>query len=149
MQQKKPESLSALDQYRAAFERLKINAPERLPKGTPVTQNNVAKEANKDPSALKKSRFPLFIDEIQRHVFSQVGTKPISARQKTLSIRNKNRSLKERLNDVTKQRDNLASLLTEADMAILELQGKLAELQKTASKSNVVVLPLKSTHDPS
>jgi hypothetical protein len=138
MPQKTSDNLSALEQYRAAFERLKIDAPQRLPKGTPVTQNNVAKEANKDPSALKKSRYPLFVDEIQRYVFSQVSTKPVSVRKKTLFTRNKNRTLKERLNDVSKQRDNLASLLTEADMAILDLQAKLAELQRTTPKSNVV-----------
>jgi len=50
--------MSAGDLYRAAFERLKNNKPERLPKGTPVSQNNVAKEAGSDPSALKKRAFP-------------------------------------------------------------------------------------------
>ncbi|WP_318351643.1 hypothetical protein [Klebsiella pneumoniae] len=57
--------MSAGEQYRAAFERLKSNKPERLPKGTPVSQNNVAKEAGSDPSALKKARFPLLIAEIK------------------------------------------------------------------------------------
>lgn len=33
---------SAADQYREAFERLKLNKPQLLTKGTPVTQNNVA-----------------------------------------------------------------------------------------------------------
>ena len=37
--------MSAGNLYRAAFECLKINKPERLPKGSPVSQNNVAKEA--------------------------------------------------------------------------------------------------------
>lgn len=145
MPSKKTEPLSALDQYRAAFERLKTNTPKRLPKGTPITQNNVAKEADKDPSALKKSRFPLFIDEIQQYVSSQVGRKIVSARQKTLSNRQKNRSLQERLDDVTKQRDNLASLLTEADMTILELHTQIADLTRTASTSNVVALPSRPT----
>lgn len=62
--------ISAAEQYRAAFERLKNNKPERLPKGTLVSQNNVAKEAGSDPSALKKTRFPLLIAEIQMYVES-------------------------------------------------------------------------------
>lgn len=143
MPQNKAKQLSALDQYRASFERLKMNNPQRLPKGTTVSQNNVAKEAGTDPSALKKSRFPLLIDEIQRYVSAQSDRKPVSARQKILSTRKANRSLQERLNEVAKQRDNLASLLTEADMAILELRSQLAELQRTAS--NVVELPVKSS----
>ncbi|RBA24356.1 hypothetical protein [Herminiimonas fonticola] len=141
MPQNKTEPLSALDKYRAAFMRLKMNTPQRLPKGTIVSQNNVAKEAGTDPSALKKSRFPLFIDEIQRYVSVQSDKKPVSARQKTLSTRKKNRSLQERLSEVAKQRDNLASLLTEADMAILELRSQLVEFQRTAS--NVVELSVK------
>ena len=48
-----PARRSAADQYRDAFERLKLNRPQLLPKGTPVTQNNVAKEAGSDPSALR------------------------------------------------------------------------------------------------
>ena len=73
MSSKKNESaltkrMSAVEQYNAAFERLKHNRPERLPKGALVSQNNVAKEAGSDPSALKKSRFPLLIAEIQKYV---------------------------------------------------------------------------------
>ena len=51
--------------YRDAFLRLKQGKPLRLKKGAPVTQNNVAKEAGRDPSALKKSRFPELIREIK------------------------------------------------------------------------------------
>jgi hypothetical protein len=37
--------------FRQSFERLKTDEPIRLPKGTPVSQNNVAKEADVDPRA--------------------------------------------------------------------------------------------------
>ena len=39
-------------QFYEAFIRLKNNKPNILPKGTKVSQNNVAKEAGVDPSAL-------------------------------------------------------------------------------------------------
>jgi hypothetical protein len=51
--------------FREAFERLKIGAQEVLPAGSMVSQNNVAREAGCDPSALRKSRFPSRIAEIQ------------------------------------------------------------------------------------
>ncbi|MQT61082.1 hypothetical protein GHO41_27495 [Pseudomonas sp. FSL R10-0399] len=51
--------------FREAFERLKKDQPIRVPQGTPLSQNLVAKEAGNDPSALKKSRFPDLVAEIQ------------------------------------------------------------------------------------
>lgn len=134
---------SATEQYRDAFERLKSNMPVRLPKGTPVTQNNVAREAGTDPSALKKSRFPTLIAEIQQFVSSQEGIRPASARQTRIARQNKNRSLKERLAEVSLQRDTLASKLCEADMTILELRVQLDELLRKEPKATVVDLEKK------
>ena len=44
--------------FSAAFERLKYGNTLILPPGSPVSQNNVAREAGRDPSALRKSRYP-------------------------------------------------------------------------------------------
>lgn len=49
----KPENAEA--NFREAVERLKVDAGKLLPMGTPVSQNNVAKEAGCDPTALKKA----------------------------------------------------------------------------------------------
>ena len=142
----KPESadpakrMSAGEQYRAAFERLKSNKPERLPKGTPVSQNNVAKEAGSDPSALKKARFPLLIAEIQKYVEGHAEQRPPSVRQVSLLARRKNRGLRERIEEITQQRDHLASLLGEADATILELYDRLAGLARQLPASNVLPL---------
>ena len=135
--------VSAIDLYREAFERLKNNEPERLPKGTPVSQNNVAKEAGNDPSALKKTRFPLLIAEIQEYVNSQAEKSPPSVRQFSLLARKKNRTLRERVEAVTQQRDNLASLLSEADATILELHDRIAELEQQLPASNVLSIDLR------
>lgn len=131
---------SAGEQYRAAFERLKANKPELLPVGTPVSQNNVAKEAGSDPSALKKSRFPLLIIDIQKYVETHVEDRPASVRQVRLAARKKNRSVQERLTTIMQQRDHLASLLIEADTTILELMDRVAELERNLPASNVVSL---------
>ena len=132
--------VSAGDLYRAAFERLKTNEPQRLPKGTQVIQKNVAKEAGSDPSALKKARFPTLVAEIQKFVEEQLGGRPESAHQVRVLARKKNRSLRERMESVIQQRDHLASLLTEADATILELLDRVAELERTLPRRSVVPL---------
>lgn len=131
---------SAVDLYRAAFERLKFNWPERLPKGTPVSQNNVAKEAGSDPSALRKSRFPLLVAEIQTYVEEHAEELPPSRNQVNLLARQKSRALRQRIEQVAQQRDHLASLLSEADAKILELYDRIAELEKQLPASNLLSL---------
>jgi len=132
--------ISAAEQYRAAFERLKNNKPERLPKGTLVSQNNVAKEAGSDPSALKKTRFPLLIAEIQMYVESYSKGQQPSGRQLNLLARKKNRGLRERIGEIKQQRDHLASLLSEADATIIELYDRIAELERQLPATNVLLI---------
>lgn len=118
--------------FAAAFERLKFNAPKFLPKGSPVTQNNVAREAGLDPSALKKSRFPSLIAQIQDWV--KESARPAQAGQ---SQRSSSRDLRERFLSMKAQRDNALSLLASADALILELLHENARLQAGRSPSNI------------
>lgn len=120
---------SAETAYRAAFERLKQDKPERLPKGTVVSQNNVAKEAGCDPSALKKSRFPSLIADIQRYVTEHSGDRSLSPRQTLQAQRKRNRNLRDRIEEISQQRDEVTSLLNEANAKILELTDRVAELE--------------------
>ena len=135
-----PARRSAADQYRDAFERLKLNRPQLLPKGTPVTQNNVAKEAGSDPSALKKSRFPSLIAEIKTYVEQHAEERPPSLNQVNLLARQKSRALRDRIEQVVRQRDQLASLLSEADAKIVELYDRIAELERQLPASNIISL---------
>lgn len=68
MSSNQTELLSAEQRFRLAFERLKANTPKLVEFGTLVTQNNVAREAGCDPSALRKARFPALIREIQAYI---------------------------------------------------------------------------------
>lgn len=131
---------SAADQYRDAFERLKLNRPQLLPKGAPVTQNNVAKEAGNDPSALKRSRFPSLIAEIKTYVEQHAEERPPSLNKVNLLARQKNRALRDRMEQVARQRDQLASLLSEADAKIIELYDRIAELERQLPASNLISL---------
>lgn len=119
----------AEQEFRAAFTRLKNNSPLILPKGTLVTQNNVAKEADRDPSALRKSRYPALIREIQQWIMDNYPKKAMSSSEKDGARRRRNRTLKEKF-DAYKVQHNLAlSKLVEADMKILELTIEIAELR--------------------
>jgi hypothetical protein len=120
---------NAEQRFRDAFERLKLGVPEVLLKGTHVSQNNVAKEAGCDPSALRKSRFPLLVIAIQEWVDTHKGEQTPSERQRLLKQRRKNRDTRETIADLKKQRDTVAGLLADADRKIVELSEKVADLE--------------------
>jgi hypothetical protein len=90
------------------FGRSATPRPQTLPKGSAVSQNNVAKEAGCEPSALRKRRYPALIAEIQRWLATNRPQAPVSERQTLLSQRKRNGSFKERIEDMKAQRDSLA-----------------------------------------
>lgn len=130
--------------FREAFDRLKCGRSKILPSGSKVSQNNVAREAGRDPSALKKARFPRLIEEIQRwgEEFGNTGTTNVPS--KLRSQRNKNRTLREQIQALKEQRDHALSLLLEADAKILELSienRRLLALKQTANILNLSKKP--------
>ena len=126
--------------FREAFDRLKRGKPSLLPKGTRVTQNNVAREAGLDPSALKKSRFPSLVEEIQRWVDEYGEERSKSPSQSLYAHRNRNRTLREQIDALRSQRDNALALLVDADARILALTVENQRLQAARPKSNVLAL---------
>lgn len=126
--------------FREAFERLKVSVPKVLPAGTPVSQNNVAKEAGCDPSALRKARFPDLVQEIQDYVAEHDQQRPSSERQRLLKARQTSRSKTETIANLKVQRDAAVSRLVEADELIgtltrrvRDLEARLEDLQPRAS----------------
>ncbi len=112
---------------RKAFNRLKVNKPINVPKGTKVSQNNVAREAGKHPTALKKDRYPLLVLEIQDYLKQQEIDK--DTLEKKNQIR-KQRTLKQQLADCKKQRDKLSSICEAQYQYIEQLQHDTLELKK-------------------
>lgn len=125
--------------FREAFERLKIGAPKVISADVQVSQNNVAKEAGCDPSALRKSRFPSLVAEIQNYVAIHGGERPESERQKLLKQRQRSRAARETMADLKKQRDAVAGLLVEANAQIAILTRKLFD-----AKAHINVLQPKA-----
>ncbi|PNS09764.1 hypothetical protein [Solilutibacter silvestris] len=127
--------------FQDAFERLKRDKPTQLPRGTPVSQNNVAKEAGRDPSALRKSRYPRLIRAIQKWIEDN-GNAP-RARASSASLikgaRDKNRQLKARLEELTKQRDKAMARLVIAEESILDLHRRLQDYKARLGEADTVV----------
>ncbi|MGZ4954155.1 MAG: hypothetical protein ACXV8Q_03500 [Methylobacter sp.] len=132
-----PAKKSAETAFREAFERLKHGKPEVLPNGARVSQNNVAKEAGVDPSALRKSRFPSLIAEIQLYLSEHKEDAAPSPRQRMLAHRSCNRNLRKRIDEIAIQRDHLASLLNEANAKIIFQAQKIAELEAKLPSPNI------------
>lgn len=126
----------AEEMFREAFDRLKTNTPINTPKGTKISQNNVAKEAGKHPTALKKDRFPLLVLEIQDYLKQQEIDSDTLKKKKQLR---KQRTLEQRLSDCKKQRDKLASICEAQFQYIEQLRHDVSELEIRAKKS---ILPL-------
>lgn len=128
----------AENMFRQAFERLKKNKPDRIPKGSPISQNNVAKEAGVDPSALRSARYPELGEEIKKWVHDHPQEGPKSVYQVTLSKRAATRKLRERIEALTLQRDKAAARLVNAEAEIVRLMNQVAVLEARLSESNKV-----------
>jgi hypothetical protein len=124
---------SSEKEFHEAFLRLIAKKTVLLPKGASVSQNNVAREAGCDPSALRKSRYPALIDEIKSYLREVVDRNDSNL---TINPRKKNSSLEDRCKQIQRQRDNAVSLLLEAEAKLLELSIENAELRTKISKSN-------------
>lgn len=123
--------------YRAAFERLKEGRPNTLVKGSAVSQNNVAVEAGSKPGALKKSRFPSLVREIQEWCLANPLITTPSPRQVKVAQRKRNRSLLDRIKELENQRDLAQSILVEADSKILDLMIENADLKRRLPEPDI------------
>jgi hypothetical protein len=112
---------SAEGAFRDAFQRLQIRAPIRLPKRSAVSQKNVALEAGKDPSALKKSRFPTLVDEIKRYV--EANEVNAAKRDELKAAKTRIAKLELDLKRALELRDDAISKLHVAELVILELRA--------------------------
>lgn len=122
------ESETAEDRFRQAFERLRNNKPELLPRGSPVSQNNVAKEAGSDPTALRKSRYPSLVREIQAFVEIRDKSKTLQRERQAQRIHAKE-DLASRNKTLTVERDEAQSKLLSVERRVLELLQENASLK--------------------
>jgi short subunit dehydrogenase-like uncharacterized protein len=137
------DSLTAEQRFRQAFERLKSDRPQVLSPGTAVSQNNVAKEAGCDPSALRKARFPSLVREIQAYVEIHANGRP-SKRKVQIKRSKARQEYAQRVEELLLQRDHAQSLLASAQRRIVELTMELntARMRLDELRSPPTVLKL-------
>lgn len=131
--------------FSTAFERLKCGNTLILPPGSPVSQNNVAREAGKDPSALRKSRYPKLIADIQAWIVVHASTKTGTS-TKVVITDAKDPHLESQLADamlqlhaLREERDLLLSKLLIANDRILLLTSKIKEDDNAGKGSAPIV----------
>lgn len=137
-----PEHLTAEQKFQLAFERLRDGKPERLPRGTPVTQNNVAKEAGSDPSALRKTRYPALIRKIQAWVEINSQDEKLKKEKRIEMVRNK-KEQKDRISELQKERDDAQSKFLSAVKKIQELMGEIQNLRAQLDELRPPPTPLR------
>lgn len=125
--------------FRNAFARLRLNKPIILPKGSPVSQNNVAREAGKDPTALKKARFPSLVAEIQAYLHMAPPPEPPRVRQELKAARARNRELLAQLEEVKAQRDVALSQMLSVQAELLDQWHVIQRLRAEQAAPEVVV----------
>lgn len=135
---------SAEQEYRDAFERIITGCPIRIPVGSLPTLANIAREAGRDPSALKKSRYPAFVRDVEQHneiVASLSGSRDRSLSAQLSGARQENREL-------CRDKEQLAIEKYKLQSDCLNLQGALLaaalELSEYKPKSNVLSFEAKS-----
>ena len=133
---------TAAQRFKLAFERLKAGKPEVLPVGSPVTQNNVAKEAGTDPTALRKMRYPALIREIQAFIEFNSQEKNLKKKRREHQKRVKS-DLDMRIKELEAQRDEAQSRLMSGEHALLELLQEKAALQARLDELLPAVTPLR------
>lgn len=111
--------IDAEQRYRDAFERLKNNVPQLLARGTPVSQNNIAKEAGCDPSAFRRTRYPLLHREVQKWI--KANARVDEKLEKRKKLRRQRETLKQTVTRLKKERDSAQSELVSAHRSILDL----------------------------
>jgi hypothetical protein len=121
-------------QFWEAFERLKLGKPKKLQSGAKVSQNNVAKEAGTVPSALRSTRYPDLCLAISQWIDERASD--ISTVQQGRSAeRRLRRDLRDKINELEKQRDKALAKLVLVEMELVNLTMENQQLRETSPPS--------------
>ena len=127
---------NAEQRFRAAFVRLKEGSPEVLPVGSEAVQNNVAIEAGKHPSALRKERFPELVAEIQAYNAAKAPKKKSNL---TIDSVTRLKSENERLKNEREALKHTYELETSRVLSVLielkNVRNRVTELEKERPSS--------------
>lgn len=108
--------MSALNEYYAALERLKINKPIVLSKGSAINNDTVALEAGRKRGSIKKSRHIALVDMIELAA-QEVGQNVLSSIQQIEKAKSKTKAVK---TDYEQLEEDYEKLLEKCNSLLLE-----------------------------
>lgn len=116
-------STKAGEEYLAAFRRL-------VARGTRVSQNAVAKEAGRDPSAFKLSSYPEEIAIVKAYIKANYQATSSSITHRLKASREETKKAKNSNDSIVQQRDTALIMLSQAHVTILDLKNENTKLKK-------------------
>ena len=108
--------MSALNEYYAALERLKVNKPTILPKGSAINNDTVALEAGRKRGSIKKSRHAALVEAIEQAA-QEAGQNVFSPTQQVEKAKSKTKAVKSGYEQL---KDDYEKLLEKANSLLLE-----------------------------
>lgn len=108
--------MSALNDYYAALERLRVNKPIILPKGSAINNDTVAMEAGRKRGSIKKSRHAALIEAIEQAA-QAAGQNVLSPTQQVEHAKSKTKAVK---SDYEQLKEDYEKLLEKFNSLLLE-----------------------------
>lgn len=108
--------MSTLNEYYAALERLKVNKPTVLPKGSAINNDTVALEAGRKRGSIKKSRHAALIEAIEQAA-QAAGQNILSPAQRIEQAKTKTKAVK---SDYEQLKEDYEKLLEKCNSLLLE-----------------------------
>ncbi|MDY6523728.1 hypothetical protein SKM52_04100 [Acinetobacter faecalis] len=108
--------MSAVNEYYAALERLKVNKPKIITKGSAINNDTVALEAGRKRGSIKKSRHAALIDAIEQAA-QAAGQNVLSPTQQIEQAKSKTKAVK---TDYEQLKEDYEKLLEKASSLLLE-----------------------------
>ncbi len=108
--------MSALNEYYAALERLKVNKPTIITKGSAINNDTVALEAGRKRGSIKKSRHAALVQAIELAA-QQEGQNVLSPTQQIEKAKSKTKAVR---SDHEQLQDDYEKLLEKCNSLLLE-----------------------------
>ena len=108
--------MSALNEYYAALERLKVNKPTIITKGSAINNDTVALEAGRKRGSIKKSRHAALIEAVELAA-QEAGQNILSPAQQIEQAKTKTKAVK---SDYEQLKEDYEKLLEKCNSLLLE-----------------------------
>ena len=119
--------MSALNEYYAALERLKVNKPTILAKGSAINNDTVALEAGRKRGSIKKSRHAALVEVIELAT-QEAGQNILSPAQQVQKAKSKTKAVKSEYEQLKEDYEKLLEKFNSLLVENFELRQKIGGL---------------------